>query len=94
MNKFWPMYAPFDVPKLLGRPLELSLTKDSGLAGLIFLIKGHTQVKFHKDDPRLQGLHAQLNTEFEAGRQTAVEWEEIAGRVELLLEGTHVSSPG
>lgn len=87
LNKFWPMYAPFDVPRLLGRPLELSLTKDSGLAGLIFLIKAHTQVELHKEDSRLQALHAQLNAEFEAGRQTAVEWEEIAGQVQELLEG-------
>jgi isopropylmalate/homocitrate/citramalate synthase len=85
LNKFWPMYAPFDVPRLLGRPLELSLTKDSGLAGLIFLIKAHTQVELHKEDPRLQSLHAPLNAEFEAGRQTAVEWEEIAGQVQELL---------
>ena len=32
LNKFWWMYAPFNVPQLLGRPLEVSLTKDSGLA--------------------------------------------------------------
>ncbi|MEJ2290038.1 MAG: pyruvate carboxyltransferase, partial [Deinococcales bacterium] len=32
LNKFWWMYAPFDVPRLLGRPLEVSLTKDSGVA--------------------------------------------------------------
>ena len=31
------MYAPFNVPDLLGRPLEVSLTKDSGLAGLVFV---------------------------------------------------------
>ena len=37
LNKFWWMYAPFDVPRLLGRPLEVSLTRDSGLAGLVFL---------------------------------------------------------
>ncbi|MDB5046134.1 MAG: isopropylmalate/homocitrate/citramalate synthase [Deinococcus sp.] len=86
LNKFWPMYAPFDVPALLGRPLELSLTKDSGLAGLIFLIKGHTGTELRKDDSRLQALHAQLNEEFGAGRQTAVEWEEIAPRVENLLQ--------
>ncbi|MBK8035082.1 MAG: hypothetical protein IPK17_37380 [Chloroflexi bacterium] len=33
LNKFWWMYALFDVPNLLGRPLEVSLTKDSGIAG-------------------------------------------------------------
>src|SRR5207248_329796 len=41
LNKFWWMYAPFNVPALLGRPLEVSLTKESGLAGLIFLISQH-----------------------------------------------------
>jgi isopropylmalate/homocitrate/citramalate synthase len=77
LNKFWWMYAPFDVPGLLGRPLELSLTKDSGLAGLIFLVKQHSGRELAKDDPLLQELHARLLQEFDAGRQTAVEWEEI-----------------
>lgn len=80
LNKFWPMYAPFDVPRLLGRPLELSLTQDSGLAGLIFLIKSHTGRELSKDHPGLRSLHTALQDEFEAGRQTAVEWEEIAER--------------
>ena len=69
LNKFWPMYAPFDVPTLLGRPLELSLTKDSGLAGLIFVIKAHTGTELSKDDPRLKALHTALTREFDAGRR-------------------------
>ena len=77
LNKFWWMYAPFDVPRLLGRPLELSFTKDSGIAGLVFLIKQHTGRELSKDDPGLQALHAKLLRQFDAGRQTAVEWEEI-----------------
>ncbi|AFZ67845.1 isopropylmalate/homocitrate/citramalate synthase [Deinococcus peraridilitoris] len=85
LNKFWPMYAPFDVPKLLGRPLELSLTKDSGLAGLIFLIKSHTGIELPKTHVGLHALNAELAVEFDAGRQTAVEWEEIATRVYPLI---------
>lgn len=77
LNKFWWMYAPFDVPRLLGRPLELSFTKDSGLAGLIFLIRQHTGREPAKDDPGLQTLHEKLLRQFDGGRQTAVEWEEI-----------------
>jgi 2-phosphinomethylmalic acid synthase len=84
LNKFWPMYAPFDVPRLLGRPLELSLTKDSGLAGLIFLIRAHTAVELPKTDAGLLGLHAELTAAFDSGRQTAVEWEEIEHRVRAL----------
>lgn len=78
LNKFWWMYAPFDVPKLLGRPLEVSLTKDSGLAGVIFLLKQHLGIELTKDDPRVRKLHDWVNAEFDAGRQTSIEWEELA----------------
>ena len=79
MNKFWWMYAPFDVPALIGRPLEVSLTRDSGLAGLVFLIRRHTGRELAKDDRELVRVHGELTRQFDAGRQTAVEWEEIAG---------------
>lgn len=85
LNKFWPMYAPFDVPALLGRPLEVSLTRDSGLAGLVYLIRAHTGVALPKTHPGLQALHAELMGEFDAGRQTAVEWEELEGRARQLV---------
>ncbi|GEM46449.1 pyruvate carboxyltransferase [Deinococcus cellulosilyticus] len=81
LNKFWWMYAPFDVPKLLGRPLEVSITKESGLAGLIFVIKQHRGIELSKTDPRLLALARWVEEEFDAGRQTAIEWEEIEGRV-------------
>ena len=83
LNKFWWMYAPFDVPRLLGRPLEVSLSRESGLAGLIFAIRQHTGVELGKDDPRLLELAAWVNAQFDAGRQTAIEWEEIEPRLAL-----------
>jgi 2-phosphinomethylmalic acid synthase len=86
LNKFWWMYAPFDVPTLLGRPLEVSLTKDSGVAGLIFLIKQHLGSDLGKDDPRLRSLHDRITREFDAGRQTSIEWEELRPLVTQYLE--------
>ena len=77
LNKFWWMYAPFDAPRLLGRPLEVSLTKDSGLAGLVFVIRQRLGLEVAKDDPRLQAVYAWLTAEFDHGRQTSVEWEEL-----------------
>jgi 2-phosphinomethylmalic acid synthase len=77
LNKFWWMYAPFNVPALLGRPLEVSLTKDSGLAGLIFLIRQHIGIDLAKDDPALLKVNEWLTAEFDNGRQTSVEWEEL-----------------
>jgi isopropylmalate/homocitrate/citramalate synthase len=85
LNKFWWMYAPFNVPQLLGRPLEVSLTKESGLAGLIFVIRQHTGLELAKDDPRLQRTYAWLMQEFDNGRQTSVEWEELAPIFEATL---------
>jgi 2-phosphinomethylmalic acid synthase len=57
--------------------LEVSLTKDSGLAGLIFLIKQHLGIELSKDDPRLQTLNEWVLQEFAGGRQTGMEWEEL-----------------
>ncbi len=82
LNKFWWMYAPFDVPALLGRPLEVSLTKDSGIAGLIFLIKQHLGLDLEKSDPRLRQLNEVVLAEFDGGRQTGMEWEELRPLVE------------
>jgi isopropylmalate/homocitrate/citramalate synthase len=78
LNKNWRMYAPFDVPALLGRPFEVSITPESGLAGLIFILKQHKGVELAKDDPRLLELHAWVEEQFSAGRQTAIEWEELS----------------
>jgi 2-phosphinomethylmalic acid synthase len=77
LNKFWWMYAPFDVPRLLGRPLEVSLTKDSGIAGLVFLIRQHLGMELAKDDDRLLAVQAWTEGEFANGRQTSIEWEEL-----------------
>ncbi len=90
LNKFWWMYAPFNVPALLGRPLEVSLTKDSGIAGLIFLIRQHLGVDLPKTDGALLRLHEWITVEFDNGRQTSIEWEELAPRVEAALRAAHV----
>ena len=90
LNKFWWMYAPFNVPALLGRPLEVSLTKDSGVAGLIFLIKQHLGVELAKDDPALFAINAWVTREFDGGRQTSIEWEELEPVVRRSLDSARV----
>jgi isopropylmalate/homocitrate/citramalate synthase len=78
LNKFWPMYAPFNVAALIGRPLEVSLTKDSGLAGLIFVVNQQLHRQLDKSDPVLLEANRWIMQEFDGGRQTAIEWEEIS----------------
>ncbi len=77
LNKFSWMYAPFNVPDLLGRPLEVSLTKESGIAGLVFLIRQHLGLDVPKDDEGLLAVHTWVTAEFDGGRQTSIEWEEL-----------------
>ncbi len=81
LNKFWWMYAPFNVPALLGRPLEVSLTKESGLAGLIFLIRQHFGIDLPKDHPSVIAAYEWVTEQFEQGRQTSIEWEELQPHV-------------
>ena len=91
LNKFWWMYAPFNVPELLGRPLEVSLTKESGVAGVVFLIRQHLGLDLPKDHPAVQAAQAWLNAEFDGGRQTSVEWEELAPHVAEALRASQVA---
>lgn len=84
------MYAAFNVPDLLGRPLEVSLTKDIGVAGLVFLIKQHLSVELPKDDAGLQAVYIWMNAEFDNGCQTNIEWEELEPIVrEHLTQFSH-----
>ena len=78
LNKLSAMYAPFDVPKLLGRPLEVSITKDSGLAGIVFLARQHLGVELDKSDPMVREVHEWVIQQFDQGREVAIEWDELA----------------
>lgn len=77
LNKYWPMYSAFDVPALLGRRLEVSITKESGLAGLIFLARQHLGIDLSKNDPALLSVHKWVERQFEEGREAAIDWPEL-----------------
>jgi 2-phosphinomethylmalic acid synthase len=77
INKFWWMYAPFNAPLLVGRNLEVSLTKDSGVAGLLFVIKQHLGIELPKEDPGVQNVRKWLDEQFDSGRMIPVEWPEL-----------------
>lgn len=66
-------------------PLEVSLTKGSGLAGVIFLLRQHRGLDLPKDDPRVQQLQAWVLRQFDEGRQTSIEWEELAPVADRVL---------
>src|SRR5580693_229458 len=82
----WPTNILFTDATLIGRPLEVSLTKDSGVAGLIFVARQRLHREFRKEDPPIQAANEWMLRQFDEGRQTAVEWEEIA---DFFLEFGH-----
>jgi 2-phosphinomethylmalic acid synthase len=82
LNKFWWMYAPFNSSELVGRPLEVTLTRDSGAAGLIYLIKQHRGIELSKNDSRLHAIQRWVDEQYADGRVTGIEWEEVAHLVE------------
>ncbi len=54
------------------------------------MVRQHTGRDLAKDDPELLRVHAELARQFESGRQSAVEWEEVR---ELLEPGADRRSP-
>ncbi len=46
-------------------------------AGLIFLLRQHRKVDLSKEDPRLQPVLDWVTAQFDGGRQTGIEWEEL-----------------
>ncbi|MFG2527478.1 pyruvate carboxyltransferase [Streptomyces sp. NPDC048516] len=85
LNKFWWMYAPFNAPLLTGRELDVALTKDSGQAGLLFVLKKRLGLQLEKGDPRVAEVLAWMGRQWDAGRVSAVEWDELEPVVEKVF---------
>jgi 2-phosphinomethylmalic acid synthase len=82
INKFWWMYAPWNAPALIGRELDVALTKDSGQAGLLFVLRRRLGLELSKDDPRVCEVHRWIEEQFAGGRITAIEWRELEAVVQ------------
>ncbi len=48
------------------------------ISGVIFLLRQHLQLDLPKDDPRVQRIQDWVLRQFDEGRQTSIEWEELA----------------
>jgi hypothetical protein len=57
-----------------------------GLAGLIFLIRQHLGFNLPKDHPSVSAAYEWVTEQFENGRQTSIEWEEL----QPLMHDLHV----
>ncbi len=82
------IYNVFDTDKLLKRPVVLSITDKSGLAGVVLWVKKHfvaTAEPLAKTDPGVQKIYEWIMTQYDAGRTTAICDSEMYEQVKLHL---------
>ncbi len=71
------IYSAFDTQKILNRPIGVTITDMSGAAGIKHWIETHYGQNVTKDDTRLLMIREKVDTEYEAGRTTAVSDDEM-----------------
>ncbi len=72
------IYSAFDTGKILNSPPGVAITDKSGAAGIKHWIQLNHALDVPKDDTRLQALRMTVETEYEAGRTTAISDEEMS----------------
>jgi len=71
------IYSAFDTKKLLNRPIGVAITDKSGAAGIKHWIESRHEITVAKDDARLLKIRDKVDTEYDAGRTTAISDEEM-----------------
>ena len=71
------IYSAFDTLKILNRPSQVSITDKSGAAGIKHWIEGHYRLDVAKDDPRLLAIRDKVDSQYDAGRTTAISDQEM-----------------
>ena len=71
------IYNCFNTEKILGRPVGVIITDKSGAAGIKHWIEQHFNIDVAKDDPRLLAIKERIESEYEAGRTTAISDKEM-----------------
>ncbi len=75
------IYNIFNTEKILNRPAAVSISSNSGLAGIACFLNNHFRLTgdkaFTKKDPLIQTIKDWVDKEYETGRQTVISDEEI-----------------
>jgi isopropylmalate/homocitrate/citramalate synthase len=82
------IYNVFNTERLLKRPVQLSITDKSGMAGITLWVNKHfpaRKVPLAKTDAGVQKIHDWMMTQYDAGRTTAITDEEMLAQVKIHL---------
>jgi len=91
------VYLPFATRKILGKPPSVAITNVSGLAGIVFWINSHFDLKgedrVSKDDPRVKKIYEWVAQQYQEGRVTPISDDEMKELVKRYIPElyTHVS---
>jgi citrate (Re)-synthase len=91
------IYNIFDTARILDRPLGITINDRSGLAGIAYWVnttlglRGDHQV--HKDDPRVQAMHREVERQYANGRTTGFSPDEMQTLMRLHFGNAPATSP-
>ncbi|MDD5557316.1 MAG: histone-lysine N-methyltransferase [bacterium] len=83
------IYNPFDTVRLLRRPVRVSITDKSGIAGIAYWIDAYLGTegdrRMDKRDPGLMRIKKRIDEEYAAGRTTGISDEEMLHFARIYL---------
>ena len=88
------IYNIFDTKKILNRPVAVSVSNTSGLAGIAYWINNFYDLsedeKIDKKDDIVLKLKEWVDAEYENGRQTVISDEELVDKLNELAPGRFI----
>ena len=83
------IYNIFDTVKLLKRPMGITITDKSGIAGIAYWVNGHLELNFNdpvdKKHPGVAKIYKWVMEQYEAGRLTAISSDEMYAQSKKYL---------
>ena len=83
------IYNAFDTNRLLKRPISVTITDKSGMAGIILWIHnkiGRGNLTLSKKHPGIEKIYKWINAQYNKGRVTSISDREMRGQVKLHLD--------
>ena len=93
LNKDEEVYSAFDASALLGRPVRVLISQNSGTAGLLHWLRSQFALPsdngLDKRDPRLSPVLEWIQREYEGGRVTAIGDDEMLTALPMVAPELH-----
>ncbi|MDR2939671.1 MAG: 2-isopropylmalate synthase [Clostridiales bacterium] len=72
------IYNIFDTDKILNRPLEIAISKTSGLAGVAYWVNKYLNASYDKNHDVIKHVKGWIDNEYESGRELSISNDELS----------------